>query len=364
MRIYIDASRAIRPNPTGIEVYSREITQALLYLPEAVNHEWILLHPTTTVPPSESIDLPEYARWEHIPGKRFWTLARLSHYFQTRTAEEACLFVPGHVLPYFTPKRSVVTLHDFAFRYFPSLYGLTGSLTMDRELQRSARKANQIIVPSLSAAKDLRKFYNIHENKIHVIPHGINHEFYKKYLSKNIKPYFVSISRLEGRKNIERIVRSFLEFAKTDTRGSNLYLVGKAMPEWHKFWKSVERSVHTDRIHVLGYLGEDDKLKLLAEATALFYPSLYEGFGFPLLEAMTLGTPIITSRASSMAEIAQDAALYVDPTSISDMVKALTIMASDPNQAERMGERGQKISQEFSWERAAKATLGVLTQNP
>ncbi len=233
---------------------------------------------------------------------------------------------------------------------------------MDRELQRSARKASQIIVPSHSAAQDLIKFYNIHETKIHIIPHGINHDFYKDYLSNTTKPYFVSISRLEGRKNIERIVRSFLEFAKTDSRGFNLYLVGKAMPEWHKFWKSVETAVHADRIHILGYLGENDKLKLLAEASALFYPSLYEGFGFPLLEAMTLGTPIITSRASSMAEVAQDAALYVDPTNIQQMIKALATIASDPELRKKMGLRGQKIAQEFSWQRAARATLGVLTQ--
>lgn len=361
MTIYIDASRAIRPNPTGVETYSRSIIENLVGLPTASQHNWILLYPETTAGPTFFVQDRDNVRWQGIPGRRFWTLARLTQYFADKQGEDACLFVPGHVLPYFTPARSVITIHDLAFRYFPQLYGLSGSLTIDRELRRSARKATGIIVPSISAAKDVKKFYNIHDSKIKVIPHGIQHEIYSEFRTEQRKPYVIFIGRLEGRKNIQRIVDSFLRFSKIDARGFNLYLVGKASPEWDRFWKKRAHEPFADRVHALGYISERDKLKLLAEASALFFPSLYEGFGIPILEAMTLGVPVITSTTSSLSEVGQNAAIYVDPLNIDEMVQSLSIIAGDMSQTRQLSQRGQKIAQEYTWEKAAQATFDCLT---
>lgn len=364
MKIYVDASRAIRANPTGIEIYCKAIIQNLLALPEATQHQWVLLHPRTEKEPDAFGELPPHAQWEAIAGKRFWTLASLSKYFSLRQNEEACLFVPGHVLPYFTPSRSVVTVHDLAFRYFPQLYGFTGSITIDKEVSRSARKASRIIVPSLSAKHDLKKFYNIHESKISVIPHAVDHEVYKMYQKNTKKPYFVFIGRLEARKNIERIVLSFLAFAKTDPQAYNLYLIGRPSDYWKKFWDETVKVPHAERIHVLGYISDREKIKLLAEATALFFPSIYEGFGIPVLEAMALGTPIVTSNVSSLPEIAQDAALYVNPEDIPEMTTALQTLASNPMLVKRLSDRGKRIAEEFTWERTARLTLAALNTPP
>lgn len=371
MLITIDASRALVPQPTGIEIYSREIIGALLALPEAKDHRWLLLAPQ--LPPIANLlaQLPNHARWEIIPGQRLWTWWHLSQYFlRNRETNQSTLFVPGHILPPIAPKHSIITIHDFAFRWFPETYGNGRRWWLDAELARSARKATHIIVPSAATAIDLTHFYDIPRDRITIVHHGIDHKehsFQHKEVTKssvsNNTPYLLFIGRIEPRKNIGRLVTAFERVCQKLGEPLNLVLIGRqpadlnrVIPEFAELKPATRQ-----RIILPGYQTEEQVKIWLKYALGFVFPSLYEGFGFPVLEAMRQGIPVITSKTSALGEIADQAALLVDPENIEELTTAMTRLVQDLVLRESLKQAGQTRAQEFTWHKAAQTTLSILT---
>lgn len=366
MRIGIDASRATVPRRTGTESYARRLIQALLERGSpgplaqagAGGHDLILYFRDSPAPGLFSGGVRRV-----IPFPRLWTHVRLVWELLTRPRPDV-LFIPAHVLPLIHPLPSVVTVHDLGYRHFPDAHPLTQRVYLDWSTRFSARAATHIIADSKATKSDLIRFYNIPTEKITVIYPGRDESLQPvdpaRIRAKYDLPeeYILHVGTLQPRKNILRLIEAFHIITRHASRVT-LVLAG------HAGWLSAPilakaRAVPAGRIRLLNYVPDEDLAGLYSGARAFVFPSLYEGFGFPVLEAMACGTPVICSNTSSLPELAGDAALLVDPTDTEALAAAVSRVLSEPDLRVALVQKGFEQVKKFSWEKAAKETLRVL----
>ncbi|MFI5251742.1 MAG: glycosyltransferase family 4 protein [Bacteroidota bacterium] len=229
-----------------------------------------------------------------------------------------------------TAKATIATVYDLAYKKYPQ-YFESNVLQWDSSIQRSLNGANAIIVPSENTKNDLIVFFTISQDKIHVIHPPASDKFSpnKSERDEKIKErygingeFILFTGTFEPRKNIPFLIRGFEKFQENH-KNVQLVLVGK--PGWldKDIFQSLRQSKASSNIKYLNYIEEDDLSALYRSAIFFVYPSLYEGYGFPVIEAMASGTPVITSKTSSLGEIACDAALLIDPTNLNELVDAM-----------------------------------------
>jgi glycosyltransferase involved in cell wall biosynthesis len=364
LRIGIDASRVATGHRTGTEQYSVQLLEALGALDR--RNRYALYFNTRQRPP---LRLPANFRARLIPFPRLWTHARLS--IEMLAAAPDLLFVPAHVVPLAHP-RTVVTIHDLGYRAFPDAHPWRSRQYLAWSTRWSASVARRIIVPSEATARDLQEAYRIPRQKITVIPHGY-HPRFRPLPNDEIalglarlgltQPYILALGTLQPRKNLARTLDAFARLCATGWPG-RLVLVGRRGWLADPLFASITRPVSPayGRIDLTGYLPDDDLPLVYNGATALAFPSLYEGFGLPALEAMACGVPVLTSNTSSLPEVVGDAALTVDPLDTSAIADGLTRLANDPALRAMLRIRGVERAARFSWERAAHKTLAVLEE--
>lgn len=361
MVIAIDASRAIRPQPTGTEAYCTRIIEYLAKI-DRVN-TYLLYSPT---PPPESFPkLPDNFHWKIIPFSRLWTLIRLS--FALWQDKPDILFVPAHVLPLYTPPKTVITIHDLAYEIFPEAYSGFARWYHQFSSRRDTKLATKIITPSQATRDDLIKLYKVSPNKIVAIPLAVDEQSAKRVdvpsTIKKLGPFFLMAGRLEARKNTAHTITAFARFKeKYPDLPHKLVLVGKPGFGYEAVRQAIDclpTYIKEDLIET-GYASNDDLAAYRQAATAFLYPSLYEGFGLALLEAMSAGTPVITSDSSSIPEVVDDAAIMVNPQSLDELVAAMHTLATSDLSRKQIANRGRERVKDFSWEKTARATLKVL----
>ncbi len=260
----------------------------------------------------------------------------------------------------------VVTVHDLLFREFPEAYPARGLAFHERALARLAQ-ADLVICPSEASAAAVRAVGH-GVGPIRVVPLGCDlapprlDERDRVLKALGVEPpYVLWVGTLEPRKNLIGVVRGFVRAAGAAT-GLNLYLVGPS--GWGRDDLGpllAERGV-ADRVRRLGRQPRERLGALYAGAAAFVYPSLGEGFGFPVLEAMACGSPVVTSDRSSLPEVAGDAALLCDPTDESSIAERLAEVLDDAGLADELRERGRKRAAEFTWERTARATVACYRE--
>ncbi|MDZ4669545.1 MAG: glycosyltransferase family 1 protein [Phototrophicales bacterium] len=351
LRIAIDASKTTLAKTTGTEYYARALINALIRA--NTRHELHLYF--RDEPPADLFPQSPLVHYHVIPFKRIWTHLRFG--WELWRTRPDVTFVPAHTLPFFFPKRAVVTVHDLGYKHFPHAHPARGRFYLDMTTRYSAWRAQSILADSRATADDLTRFYHTSADKIAVVypaVHGLeiapvlpNHPALKD-------PYFLFIGTLQPRKNIATITEAYRQFRKTAKNPPNLVLAGA------KGWLFDEAWIQGEGIHHLGYINEADKGALYAHARALVFPSLYEGFGFPILEAMMCGTPVITSTTSSCPEVAGDSALLVNPTNTDELVQAIHRLHNDEVLWADLRDKGYKQAGQFSWERTAQQTLAIL----
>jgi glycosyltransferase involved in cell wall biosynthesis len=359
MRIGIDASRATVSRRTGTESYARRLIQALLDRGSA--HDLILYFRDSPAPGL----FPGGVR-RVIPFPRLWTHVRLSLELLTPPRPDV-LFIPAHVLPLIHPLPSVVTVHDLGYRHFPDAHPFTQRLYLDWSTRFSARAATHVIADSEATKNDLIRFYNISSEKIAVIYPGRDESLQPvdpaptraKY---NLpEEYILHVGTLQPRKNLLRLIEAFhsvkCQVSSEHVSRVTLVLVGRSG------WLSdsiLEKARSTPDVRLLDYVPDEDLAGLYSDARAFVFPSLYEGFGFPVLEAMACGTPVICSNTSSLPELAGEAALLVNPTDTEALAAAVSRVLSEPNLRAALVEKGLTQVKKFSWEKAARETMGGL----
>lgn len=265
-----------------------------------------------------------------------------------------------------TKKPFAVTVHDLSFIRYPHLFTAKQRIwhSLVRPM-RLVRRASAVIAVSVHTKRDIVESFGIPEERIHIVHPGVAENFRpvperetvevrKKYGLD--RPYLLYLGALEPRKNIPTIISAFERLPD----GIDLVLAGGSGWMNRPVLKRMADSPAAPRIKRIGYVNENDKPALYSAATAFVYPSFYEGFGMPPLEAMACGTPVITSFSSSLGEVVGDAGLLVDPHSMRELAEAMQEIVSDGLLRERLGERGVERAKHFTWERSAAQLEEVL----
>lgn len=269
--------------------------------------------------------------------------------------------------------KTVLTMHDLVWYFMPETVKTNARFLLKWLGKISLSRANYILCVSNSTLNDLRKV-DIPVAKIKVIYNGINKEFLKNndLIDGNDRPvqsiqkekFFLCVSTLEPRKNYVRIIRAFVLFCQRHPELSDYKLVIVGVKGWKyqeimKEYNSCSFPIR-NRIQFLGYVDSNQLLRLYSTATLLLFPSLSEGFGFPIIEAMACGCPVITSNISSMPEVAGDAAFLVNPYDAEDICKAVFKVLSDDNFRKELKQKGFQNIKRFSWKETAKEMVDIF----
>jgi glycosyltransferase involved in cell wall biosynthesis len=276
------------------------------------------------------------------------------------------LHVPSYRrLVYSAPCPTVGTIHDLAPFHVKGKYDLARMFYGRVVVKSLARTQKEIIAVSHCTARDIETFFGIPQSRLHVIHNGIDHDRFfpgdiataRSWTAEKhgiTAPYFLYVSRLEHPgKNHVRLIEAFVEFKKATSSDWQLALGGG---DWHgceAIKAAAAASPFASDIRFLGFVPDADLPNLYRAARCMVYPSLFEGFGLPPVEAMACGTPVISSTRGALEEVVADAALVVDPENVSDIARALTTLATDTTLAHSLMSRGLTNAARFHWSRTA-----------
>lgn len=279
------------------------------------------------------------------------------------------LWGPRHMLPPLLPGKikTVLTVHDLVWRYFPETMERYNLLVMKLLAERSIKAADHIIAVSNSTAQAIMDFFGVRREKISVIYNGtdryipLDKDESAEYISEGYKTnrdYVLTVSTVEPRKNLKTLLRAF---SKLKPEGPQLLVAGASGWGTSSIHEEYERLGLTERnVKFLGYVPEENMNRLYSGAKLFVFPSLYEGFGIPPLEAMASGTPVIASNSSSIPEVVGDVGLLLNPHIAGEWTEAIGRALSDASLLEEMRNKGIERAAFFSWEEAARKTLEVF----
>jgi glycosyltransferase involved in cell wall biosynthesis len=364
MKIGIDA-RALTAAPSGIGIYLANVLDALQAVGAA--HRFYLISSDTI------FYEPVRSNWTKIEAHLNKPLVG-SAWMQMKVPAIAhrirldLYWGPRHHLPLLLPRRirTVLTIHDVVHRLYPGTMAFP-NLLLERMLMRlSVHRADRIITDSASTARDLQTFYPAAASKTRVVHPGV-----PMMPSDDGQPlpedipsrYVLFVGTLEPRKNFERLLQAYWQ-SDPERHGVHLVVVGG------KGWKSdtLRRRLESppwDRyVTLTGYVSRCQLQRIYRQALCVAFPSLYEGFGFPILEAMACGTPVLTASVSSMPEVAGDAAFLVDPYDVKSICRAIQLVISDEALCRRLAEKGLKQCRRFRWDAYAEALLHIFENRP
>ena len=365
MLIGIDASRTVTRQPTGTEHYARGLIRALLE--QESEHRWRLYF--NTPPPKDLFSPSPCVEWRVIPWPRMWTHLRLALELARHPPDVLC--VPSHVLPLICPVPGVVTVHDLGYRLYPEAHTRFDRWYLDWTTRRHTRVAAHLLADSEATKRDLVRHYGADPQRITVVYPGLDPLFRPVEDPRRLAAvrsryglapvYIVHVGTLQPRKNLMRLLDACERLPQRLPASHpvpQLVLVGKR--GWLAEPIVARVQAMGTRVRWLGHVAREDLPALLSGARALVMPSLYEGFGFPVLEAMACGTPVVASNASSLPEVAGDAALLIDPHDTEALSAALARVLTDPELCQVLRQRGLQRAQHFTWQAAAAKTLQVL----
>ncbi|HTL89362.1 MAG TPA: glycosyltransferase family 1 protein [Leptolyngbya sp.] len=284
-----------------------------------------------------------------------WTQFRLPEIY--RELQSDLIFSPIPEAPIFTKCRYIITLHDFIPLRFPRL---TSPLTQyyNYYVPHVLNQAEHILSDSESTAKDAIEFYKISPSKITVVPLAYDEQHFR-FLNLPTKNYFLYVGRHDAYKNIVRSLAAFSQSSKEN----EFWIAGSPDPRFTPTLIAQAAALGiSDRVKFLSYVPYSELPTLINQAIALVFPSLWEGFGLPVLEAMACGTPVITSNLSSLPEVAGDAALLVNPYHENEIADAMKAIAIDPQLRAQLRRKGLDRVQHFSWQTTASQTAAILKQ--
>lgn len=387
MRIVIDVRCLLDQKTSGVEEYTLQILKALFasdsettyilfssgYLNSRQSNgssgfEWIQKYPNVK---HVHVKIPN-----KILNFAFWYL-EWPKIDKLVGGADMCFAPNIQFLPLSKDVRFVLTLHDLSYVLYPHTFSLKRRLWHAFvNPRRLSKRAESIIAVSHSSAEDAKAYFSVSNKKINVISNALPESFcsvnrndalllrvQKKY--KLPYEFILSLGVVEPRKNVVATIRGYEALRRRlGTQGNKYKLVIAGAVGWkaRAFRYAYYHSKYRKDILLLGYVNDADKAALYTLAKIFLYPSFYEGFGFPLLEAARTGTPVVCANSSSLPEVMGEAAIYIDPFKPEEIARALGELLEDKDLYERMRERGVSHSRKFRWSNAGRATKNILLQ--
>ncbi len=359
MRIGIDISRLATRQRTGTERYTWELLAALAADPGP--HQYILY---CREMPSDLPTLAPEMSIRVLPGARLWTHTRLA--WDVFIDRPDVLFIPSHVIPWNAPllrgTRVVTTIHDLGFLAYAAAHTTFQNIYLRVSTRWAAWVADGIIAISQATADDLVRYTGVDRQRIQVIAHGVSAAFRPSNATPQAYTrYFLSVGTLQPRKNLQRLIEAFVRMPQT--HDTHLVIAGKVGWLGEPLQALIDASPVRKNIHMVGFVSDVELYGLLASARAFVFPSLYEGFGMPVLEAMASGTTVVCAQTTALPEVAGDAAVYFDPLSVPSITDALQRVDRDDLLVAACVARGLARVKQYTWARCASATRSMLERN-
>jgi glycosyltransferase involved in cell wall biosynthesis len=363
MRIGIDA-HAIGSKSSGNETYYQQLLKHLATV--QTNGSYFVVY-YTRLAAAERVPVSEKFHWKRIrPATWFW---RIPIAFPLEFQREKLdVFHAQYIIPPFCNCKTVTTIPDIAYEHYPEFFSNVDTLAAKLLIRSAAKKADHIITVSDYSKNDISRTYSIDPERITVTYEGAGLEFFprdkaqcREHIARNYgikSPFVLYVGRLQERKNLRRLLSAYARLIKQGAE-ENLVIVGKK--DWMtENLESYAKSLGlTDSVIFTGYIPSADLPVVYNAAEAFVYPSIFEGFGLPVVEAMACGLPVLTSYGSSLQEVAGDAALLVDPFSEESIAQGLANLLGDSSLRVRLGQAGLARSATFSFQRTAEQTMRV-----
>jgi glycosyltransferase involved in cell wall biosynthesis len=362
LKIGIDV-HSIGSGKGGNETYYRELVKGFRGLDG--NHEFVLYHVGSRK--SEPVDpagrfafqqLRPESRALRIPLTLPWRMRR----------EKLDVFHAQYVVPPFSSCKTVVSIFDLAHERFPKFFHPLEAKRSQIMVRWSARRADHIVTVSNFSARDLVEIYGVDPEKITVTHLAASNDFHpmdrdrcQEFVARKYGvegPFILYTGRLQARKNLVRLVEAYGQLRQRGMQ-EKLVLVGKSDWQSDQIVETISRLGLQSQVVLLGYVPQSDLPVILNAARLFVYPSIFEGFGLPVIESMACGIPTITSFGSSLEEVAGDAAILIDPLSVSSIADAIEKVTQSSGLQSFLSQKGIERSAQFSYRTAAAQTLRV-----
>ena len=362
---------------TGVGEYTRNLLRHIIDLDKSVQFK-LFFNTHNSKPDLDFLDGAGNVRsyFFNYPNKYFSATTRFLNTPKIDRMIGGCdVFFSPHFIstPVTSSCRKVITFHDLSFERYPEFFDNIRKLWhFSNNPKKQAKEATSLIAVSESTAYDLFDIYGIDPKKISIVYSGINEKFSSVQTRKELDRvknkynlpdrFILSLSTIEPRKNVLGTIKAFELFKCTESDPTHkLVIAGKPGWLYKETFNAIKNSKYKKDIVYIGFIDDEDKPALYKLADLFVYPSIYEGFGFPPLEAMASGTPVITSACSSLPEVVEDAALLVDPFKISDIAWMMKEVITDKELADSLRIKGLAQAKKFSWQKCAEETLRILT---
>lgn len=371
MIIAIDGNEANNKIRVGIGEYAYEILKKITDSDKSHLKFVIYLksEPLDDMPPPS-----ENVSYKIFGPKKMWTQFALPIRLFLQPQKPNVFFSPSHYAPRFTGVPTVISVMDLSYLKFPELFNKKDLMQLKNWTKYSIKNARKILTISKSSRNDIIEKYGAKASKVEVTYLGIKpissitpHIYAMQELTQKYKipqKYVLFVGTLQPRKNVSRLVEAFAKLSddKKIPEDVGLVLVGKKGWLYEEIMSAPEKFGISKKVHFLDFVTDEDLALLYQHAEVFVLPSLYEGFGLPVLEAMKYNCPVITSNVSSLPEVGGTAALYVDPENVDDIAEKIAQVVNDEKLQKSMVEKGKEQIKKFSWEKSAKETLAILEE--
>lgn len=368
MNIGIDANEANVLSRVGISEYAYQILIKLYAFREVNDNDYNY----TIYLKSDPLEhLPNKTSWWNykvVKPSKLWTQIGLPIHLITTSRKPDVFLTLTHYGPRFSRIPTIVSVMDLSYLHYPQTFKKNDLYQLTKWTEYSVKKAKKVITISNSSKNDIIKYYKVRPEKVKVVHLGLKNLSMNAPSEKDLKEFGVNqkfilfVGTLQPRKNISRLIEAFSRLPKEISSDHQLVIIGKKGWLYEDILSAPEKYNVKDKVVFLDYISDEDLPNFYRKAEVFVLPSLYEGFGLPVLEAMRYGCPVITSSVSSLPEAGGDAAQYFEPEDVDDIKKSIEKVLTDRSLREKMIERGREHYKKFTWEKAAKEVLSAIEE--
>ena len=373
MKVALELQPCLK-NRSGIGTYTYELTNVLqksdLKL-DGYFFNFLKRHDMSYALNGLNIDIQICSLFPYGVYRRLWNIVPIPYRWLFKQDADIVHFF-NFIVPPGVKGKVVTTIHDAVWLRYPETMEKKNWRRISKDIQYSVDRADRIVTVSESTKRDLIELLQVPAEKIVIASPGVDIKKYQKAYSEQERlavrnryglpeQYILCLGNLEPRKNIERLLQAYAQLLKNQVFSKyKLVLVGGKGWKYENIFKQIEQLGLSEHVVFTGYVDEEDKVAIYQMAKLFVYPSLFEGFGMPVAEAMAAGVPVITSNVSSMPEVAGDAGILVNPENVDNIADAMQHLLSDEKLYQQCVHRGLQQCMKFTWERSAdiaKATI-------